>query len=140
MKHLIYNNQRLITLEEYNEYLSDIESDEPQKEEEDDEFYNWVSAQLEQESDDFWGNLKYCSYNLPCYVRGSLGLWDGRHEIERKDFDNLESAMRACFGKCDSVEVYCDGNGVYVDAYHHDGCNHFKIIIKGKKIKGGYLW
>lgn len=140
MKHLIYDSQRLITLEEYNEYLSDIGSDEPQKEKKDNEFYNWVSNQLEHESDDFWENLKYCSYNLPCYVRGFLGLWDGKHEIERRDFDNLESAIIACFGKCDSAAVYCDGNGVYVEAHHHDGCNYFKIVIKGKKIKGGYLW
>lgn len=140
MKHLIYDSQYPYTLEDYNEYLHCIGSNEPEKEEEDDEFHDWVLDEFQRNSDDFWENLRSCSYNLPCYVRGSLGLWDGRHEIERKDFDNLESAMSACFGECNDAKVYCDGNGVYVDAYHHDGCNHFKIIIKGKKIKGGYLW
>ncbi|MBO4531459.1 MAG: hypothetical protein J5767_12580 [Paludibacteraceae bacterium] len=140
MKRLIYNSQYLYTLEDYNEYLHCIESNEPEKEEEDDEFYSWVSDQLQRDSDDFWKNLKFCRYNLPCYVRGFLGLWDGKHEIERKDFNDLESAMIACFNGCDGASVYSDGNGVYVDAYHHDGRNHFKITIKGKKLKGGYLW
>lgn len=140
MKRLIYDSQRLYTLEEYNDYLYYTESNKPKKEEEDDEFYDWVSNMQQMDYDDFWMNLKCSEYNLPCYVRGSLGLWNGKHEIERRDFDNLESAMSACFGECNDAKVYCDGNGVYVDAYHHDGCNHFKIIIKGKKIKYGYLW
>ena len=140
MKRLIYDSQRLYTLEEYNDYLHCIESNEPDKEEEDDDFYDWVSNMRQMDYDDFLANLKYSKYNLPCYVRGSLGLWDGIHKIERKDFNDLESAMRACFGECDCIEVYCDGNGVYVDAHHHDGCNRFKITIKGKKIKDGFLW
>lgn len=59
----------------------------------------------------------------------NLGLWDGRHKCEPAEEDDFESAIRRCLGRdIDRFEIYRSGRWtLYIDAYHHDGTNHFKL-------------
>lgn len=60
-------------------------------------------------------------------VNGTLGLWDGKHKIIPRLFDNLEKAILACLGDGDSAEIYTQDNKVFVNVIHHDGQNNFII-------------
>ena len=58
----------------------------------------------------------------------NLGLWDGRHMCETEEEDDFSDAIRRCIRGVDSFEIYMAGKWtVYIDAYHHDGTNHFKL-------------
>lgn len=141
MKRLqLTTDSTIYKLEDYNQFMMDMYEDFTPLESKNEAFYEWASDCIRQDVEDFFDNVKYSQYNTPCYITGTLGLWDGRHTIERVDCNTLEDAIYKCYGKSDNVEIYADGNAVYVNAYHHDGCNEFKIVIKGKKIKGGYLF
>ena len=61
-------------------------------------------------------------------VYGSLGLWDGRHDILPVECDTYEEAIQKCINNIDSFEIYQAGRWtLYIDAHHHDGTNHFKL-------------
>lgn len=61
-------------------------------------------------------------------ITGKLGLWDGVHEIEPVKCSTFYEAVIRCIGNCDDFEVIKTGNKtIHVNAYHHDGCNRFKI-------------
>ena len=134
------------TFEEYKNWL--IESGQVSYEElpahEDEAFYEWANQSVYDDFRDFESNVKYGEYNTECYVTGSVGLWYGRREIAKTPCDTLLQAIRKCINDQDDFEIFADGNAVYVDSYNHDsqyhGGNHFKIVIRGKKIKGGYLY
>ena len=134
------------TFEEYKTYLMECQ-DIPKEElptEENCDYYNWAAEMVSQDLDDLFENLKYSKYNTRCYVTGSVGLWYGREEIVRTYFDTLDAAIRKCLNGQDNAEIKADGNAVYVYTTNHDsvyhGGNDFKIVIVGKKIKGGYLY
>ena len=135
-----------LTFEEYKNFLIECGNfayDElPEKE--DDAFWEWASEQQQFEFDDLRENIKYSKYNTECYITGSVGLWYGRREIAKTPCDTLLDAIEKCIREQDDFEIYADGNAVYVNSYNHDsrfhGGNCFKIVIKGKKIKGGYLF
>lgn len=58
----------------------------------------------------------------------NLELWDGRHMCETEEEDDFSDAIRRCIRGIDSFEIYMVGKWtVYIDAYHHDGTNHFKL-------------
>lgn len=148
-KHLLYTTDAEkagYTFEEYKNYL--IESGKVCYEElpvrKDEDFYEWAEMRVYQDYHDFESNIVYGSYNTACYVTGSVGQWDGRHEIAKTPCDTLLQAIRKCIKSQDDFEIYADGNAVYVDSFNHDsqyhGGNHFKIVIRGKKIKGGRLY
>lgn len=81
--------------------------------------------------DDFGkdGNWAFSSLkNARVVVSGSLGLWDGAHTIEPKEFDNLYEAIQQCIGKSDYVKIEENRYGGFnIYASHHDGTNHFII-------------
>ena len=67
-------------------------------------------------------------------IIGSLGLWNGPHKIIPKQFGTIMDAIYACIEDMDEVEIYEDQYGnLKIDAYHHDGCNHYII----KKFEDG---
>lgn len=148
-KHLLYTTDAKkagYTFEEYKNWL--IESGNVSYEEipykEDEDFYEWANQSLTDDYHAFESNVKHCEYNTECYVTGSVGAWDGRHEIMKTECDSLLRAIRKCIDDQDDFEIFANGNAVYVDSYNHDsqyhGGNHFKIVIRGKKIKGGWLY
>ena len=58
----------------------------------------------------------------------NLGLWDGRHKCETEEEEDFSDAIRRCIRGVESFEIYMAGKWtVYIDAYHHDGTNHFKL-------------
>ena len=66
-------------------------------------------------------------------VQGILGLWDGKHKVVPKKFDNLSEAISACLEDYNIIAEDSYGN-LIISAYHHDGQN--KFIIKKSTPKG----
>ena len=64
--------------------------------------------------------------NQKVEVQGILGLWDGKHKIIPKQFDNLREAILACLEDYNIIAEDSYGN-LIISAYHHDGQNLFKI-------------
>lgn len=66
--------------------------------------------------------------NTKVIVVGELGLWNGNKKITPKQFDNIMEAVSTCIKDMDEVEIYEDAYAnLKIDAYHHDGTNHFTI-------------
>lgn len=73
-------------------------------------------------------DLRYSKVNnYKWVVSGTLGLWNGRHEIVPKLFNNLIDALNACFGKCDDIIITKSHSVIKVTALHHDGRNYFEL-------------
>jgi len=60
-------------------------------------------------------------------ITGTLGLWDGRHNIYPVFCHTLEGALRKCWGQCDDFRVDIQNGVITAYAYHHDGRNVFTI-------------
>ena len=62
-------------------------------------------------------------------IYGTLGLWDGKHDIYPEECDDWETAIRKCVGRdIEDFEIYQAGKyTIYIDAHHHDGTNSFKL-------------
>ena len=60
-------------------------------------------------------------------ITGTLGLWDGRHEIEPVEMDSLKEAVEKCFGSNEYIKLMTNGELYFVDGIHHDGTNKFVI-------------
>ena len=76
------------------------------------------------------GNWKYSSLeDTPVVITGTLGLWDGTHEIKPVRCPNIHEAIQKIIScDIDYVRIYEDGyDNLCVDGYHHDGTNHFVI-------------
>ena len=66
--------------------------------------------------------------NTKVIVVGELGLWNGNKKITPKQFDTIMEAVSNCIKDMDEVEIYEDAYAnLKIDAYHHDGTNHFII-------------
>lgn len=93
-------------------------------------YYEWKGGLISDETQEFWDGLKaikdspYIDYYV---VTGSLGLWNGKHTICPKTFNNLYDAMSACANDAWDFDAHCDGKVIEVNAYHHDGTNSFEI-------------
>lgn len=97
---------------------------------EDDEGYIMWDL-LDEQLDDMFDN----SYENKQYVvTGSLGLWDGRHNgyIDKR-FYSIREAITECAYYTESIRVYEEKGHLFVDAYHHDGTNHYEIRELTKK-------
>lgn len=88
---------------------------------------------LNEEWRDMLDSLNYTKYNEECVILGTLGLWNGRKDIEAVREDNLMEAIRKCAGNCDYVIIEVIDGHVEVTGIHHDGRNHFEIHILNKK-------
>ena len=93
-------------------------------------YFEWKAREINDDIDEFWRNLKMVkdsSYIDYYVVTGSLGLWNGRHSICAKTFNNLYDAVNACATDAMDMEVTCDGKVIEVTSHHHDGTNCFEI-------------
>ena len=122
---------------EYEDYLAYCEDNDITPGEEDSEdFYDWCREETDCNFEADMANIKYCeAYNIPVLVTGSLGLWNGRHEINAVVFPCVYDAIQHMLGGSimDIEAKFVDGR-IEVDAYHHDGCNSF--IINALSAKG----
>lgn len=115
----------------------------------DDSDYKYSEAELyeraaEMVNIDYWNDDFDIKHGEVCYspladqevlITGTLGLWNGRHKIQPVKADNILEAIQRCCGQdIDEVDMYEDSYGNFIlDAYHHDGCNHFVIKKHTKK-------
>jgi hypothetical protein len=120
-------NTEYLNYEAYKEWC-EINKREP-KGENSEAFYEWIAYGIQNEIDDFFANLEWSKFNLPCIVEGSVGRWSGRFEIEQTYFEDLESAIRACGNNCDYIIVRKNHSVIEVTGIHHDGRNGFWIRL-----------
>jgi len=71
-------------------------------------------------------------------ITGSVGRWDGRHEIMPYFADGLAGAITVCSQSCEDLTAEYDTTAVYVTASHHDGRNSF--TLRRLSPKGERLW
>lgn len=97
------------------------------------EFWDWVGLTKKDNVECFFDNLQSCIKNNDgaCLIIGSLGLWDGTHEIEPVFEWTLEDAIKKCINGSSaedfSVELDVERGEIIIAAYHHDGTNSFVI-------------
>lgn len=144
-----YNNDGL-TYEDYKEWCKEMER-EPCEEDSGD-YYAWLRDEVDINIECFFSNLRYAKgvAQNRCVVSGRLGLWHGRPTIEPVMCEDLEEAIRKCWGRCDDVEVVLENGVIYVNAMHHDGTNCFEIrpltargaqkMLDGEEICVGNHW
>ena len=108
-------------------------------EEDTEAYYDIVTHLQTTDVDDFFGNLRYSKYNnKPCIIVGTLGLWDGRHDIYPTYQNSIEDAISNCIEHADDYKIYIDDDTLKVSVYHHDGSNHFSILVLSKKGENHY--
>lgn len=138
-KYSLWKDWYLMTKEEEKMWLDDAKEFWMEGAEDDEEEPDY--EQLQEECimmnndyfDDLMNELKRYLDNAKIKVYANLGLWYGNKECNR-EFKNIKNAISEC---CEDYnEIYEDRYGnLYMDAYHHDGCNTFlfKKIIDGKE-------
>ena len=96
-------------------------------------FEEWKEDELDADWNDLLDNIKYGGFNNKCIVEGSLGLWNGRHDITPLICDTLTSAITKCVGEGIFVEIWLENGSLNVSSTHHDGTNEFQIFLLNKK-------
>lgn len=67
----------------------------------------------------------------PVTIKGTLGLWDGKHEIQPVNCPDIMTAIQKCIGNDGEItrssNISYDGDVVNLIVSHHDGQNIFKL-------------
>lgn len=88
----------------------------------------------EMEIEDFFSNIKYSSIkDEKVVILGTLGLWNGTHDIIPVICDNIEIAINKCINNMDDFKISQENGSICVEAYHHDGTNNFTIKLLNEK-------
>ena len=141
MKKINYNKGRFVIANsdydyDYADYVSSCYANncEP-KDETSHDFYSWCNDCAIEDWENDMDNIKTCKqYNVPVVISGSLGLWDGTHEIYPVRCETVYDAIQKCISKDTNVcKVYFDNGHIEVEVYHHDGCNCFTINALNKR-------
>lgn len=144
-----YNDDGL-TYEDYKEWCEEMER-EPCGEDSGD-YYDWLRDEVDINIECFFSNLRYEKGKVQnrCVISGRLGLWNGRPTIEPVMCEDLEEAIRKCWGDCCDVIVELENGVVKVEGLHHDGRNYFEIrpltargaqkMLDGEEICVGNHW
>lgn len=131
MSRTLYDNHNINYtewFEGFKEYCVDNDIDHTQYNEDSEYFHNWIYDILSMDWDDLMCNIKYDkNNNVDCVVTGSLGLWDGRHDIGTKHFPTLDRAINACVSGCDYIIITENEGVINIKGIHHDGTNCFEI-------------
>ena len=124
---LLLDTTYIQTYDKYVEYCR-YNGVEP-KQEESDDYWDFVSRTQEIEASDFFSNIEYSKLNNQHYwlITGCFGLWYGVRDIDMIYEKSLKDAIRRCIGSCDDVIIKKHGSVIYVTGLHHDGRNHFEI-------------
>ena len=120
----------------YEDYLEYCEMNDMEPGDKDSmEFFEWLedAARMDYEADLY--HIMHCkSYNVPVVVCGTVGLWNGRHEIVPTRVESVYEAIQRCYGRSiDDLEAVWEDGVITVYAYHHDGTNVFEINALNKK-------
>lgn len=76
----------------------------------------------------FWSEIQESldSINDSIKITGTLGLWDGNHEIFPVEVDSINEALEKCISSdIDNIVLKHNNDKYELDCYHHDGINHF---------------
>ena len=121
------------TYEEFAEYYKECYLDEGEEipAEGSDAYYDTIRKVNEDEYDAFRETVDVFDNNYDEYfvIEGSIGTWRGRLDICQCVVDSLWGALQKCWNECDDVEVWYneETERIEVNAFHHDGTNHFSI-------------
>lgn len=120
----------------YEEYVENCEDNnvEPQGENSRD-FIEWLEWMSQLDTEDFFSNLAYCKLG-ECMILGTLGLWDGDHDIVPVLCDNVKEAIeRICDGMRGGFHLRVTQKDGYllVEQSHHDGTNAYEVRILSAK-------
>ena len=131
MDRTLYDNHNINYTEwfkAFKEHCMDNDIDHTQYDEDSEYFLNWLYNSLSMDWDDLMTNIKYDKdNNVDCVVVGSLGLWDGRHDIDTKHFSTLDRAINTCVSGCDYIVITENEGVIHIKGIHHDGTNNFEI-------------
>lgn len=120
-------------MEEYRQMLAEADDRNPE-DIDDDLIYDCVYDDINCDWENFQYDIKAYDKKFPnakYRITGSLGLWDGRHEIIPVVVKTLEAAINKCYGN-DSTNDYTveeDQYGkLHITYSHHDGNNYFVVM------------
>ena len=126
-KYIIYEDYDLWAVQDQDRFKKEIQ-EEREMDEVSDDFADEENRQyFDDEFDEDSGNWREVIGDCPVVVTGVLGLWDGPHKIVPTRVRNLSEAVYKCLEGLNSIYEDKKGN-LCIDAHHHDGCNHFKIM------------
>ena len=128
---------RTISADEIAEYCDINEMEQPAEDSEN--FYDIVYHLRDMDISDFFDNIKYSKWrDKYCLIVGTLGLWDGKHEIIPTLVQGIDNAISKCVGESDDCKIYVEDNTIKVAAYHHDGTNTFSVLILSSEGEEAY--
>ena len=133
------------TYEDYKEWCDECDVEDTYREVADgsNEFYNWVYEQINEDIQCDKVNMRYSEYaNRDFLITGTLGLWDGKHDIKPVFKHGLCEAIDKCISGSDTwdydVFLNDDEDYITVHAKHHDGTNVFEIHMLTRE--GAEAW
>lgn len=133
------------TYEDYKEWCDDCDVEDIYREvaEGSDEFYDWVHEQIYEDIQCDKMNMQYSEYaDRDFIITGTLGLWDGKHDIKSVFKHGLCEAIDKCISGSDTwdydVFLNDDEDYITVHAKHHDGTNVFEIHMLTRE--GAEAW
>ena len=137
IKYVLIDTNDKPSYEDYLDFCA-ANSFEPKGEDSED-YWDYVHETQSMWYNDEMDNIKFSKENdTPVIVIGTLGLWDGRHDIYPVLCDSLHDAIEKCVGRCDNVRVEFNNGIIEVDGYHHDGTNSFSIMKLSAEGMGKY--
>ena len=95
--------------------------------------YDWIADVIQMDWNDTLDNIKHSKQNGDCVIIGTLGLWNGRHDVYPTRCNSLDIAIQKCVGSCEYARVTLSGGIINVSAIHHDGTNRFEIHLLNKR-------
>ncbi len=130
------------TYEDYKEWCDECDVD-CIYEEGSTEFYDWVHEQIDEDINCDKINMKDSEYAERNFIiTGSLGLWDGKHNIKPVFCHGLCEVIDKCIEGRDiwdyDVFLNDDEDYITVHAKHHDGTNVFEIHMLTRE--GAEAW
>ena len=132
MKKTFYKSYGLYSLKELEEMKEDLKENfaEDFEDMDEDALDEAVVENINQDWECFIDNITYSNLGTSeCVIEGVLGLWDGKHTIQPV-YANLGQCITKCVSNGNEVEIYEEDGELKIDAYHHDGTNHFTIKLE----------
>lgn len=95
------------------------------------EFYYWQAKSRTITWEEDQTNIEHSSILKPykVLITGRLGLWWGHPSIYPEIHNSLIDAIKRCCDGSDDLDAEYDDKCVYVNCYHHDGTNRFRLYL-----------
>lgn len=135
------------TYEDYKKWCDECDIPEDERFGEDEDgghlFYDWLDEQINEDIHCDKMNMRYSEYAERNFIiTGTLGLWDGKHDIKPVFKHGLCEAIDKCISGSDTwdydVFLNDDEDYITVHAKHHDGTNVFEIHMLTRE--GAEAW